>query len=91
MFGFTKVVKLVGLFRRNPSDIMFLPVSILFGYFHGLIKLYALFTLNEVSHEPPHIQAMMDSSDFEVQTSWGSREDGDEHNTFCLQKKPARS
>jgi hypothetical protein len=53
MFGFTKVVKLVGLFRRNPSDIMFLPVSILFGYFHGLIKLYALFTLNEVSHERP--------------------------------------
>ena len=48
MFGFTKVVKLVGLFRRNPSDIMFLPVSILFGYFHGLIKLWALFTLKEV-------------------------------------------
>ncbi|KAK4243088.1 Hyaluronan synthase [Corynascus novoguineensis] len=71
MFGFTKVVKLVGLFRRNPSDIMFLPVSILFGYFHGLIKLYALFTLKE--------------------TSWGSREDGDEHNSFRLQKKPARS
>jgi hypothetical protein len=49
MFGFTKVVKLVGLFRRNPSDIVFLPVSILFGYFHGLIKLYALFTLKEVN------------------------------------------
>ena len=48
MFCFTKVVKLVGLFRRNPSDIMFLPVSILFGYFHGLIKLWALFTLKEV-------------------------------------------
>ncbi|KAL2165876.1 hypothetical protein VTG60DRAFT_3690 [Thermothelomyces hinnuleus] len=71
MFGFTKVVKLVGLFRRNPCDIMFLPVSILFGYFHGLIKLYALFTLKE--------------------TSWGSREDGDVHNTFRLQEKPARS
>ncbi|KAL2017388.1 hypothetical protein VTK56DRAFT_2231 [Thermocarpiscus australiensis] len=71
MFGFTKVVKLVGLFRKNPSDIMFLPVSILFGYFHGLIKLYALFTLKE--------------------TSWGSREDGDEHNTFRLQEKPPRS
>lgn len=48
VFGFTKVVKLVGLFTRNPSDIMFLPVSILFGYFHGLIKLYALATLNMV-------------------------------------------
>lgn len=49
MFCFTKVVKLVGLFRKNPSDIVFLPVSILFGYFHGLIKLYALFTLKETS------------------------------------------
>lgn len=48
MFAFTKVVKLVGLFVRNPSDIMFLPVSIVFGYFHGLIKLYALCTLKMV-------------------------------------------
>ncbi|KAL2270828.1 hypothetical protein VTJ83DRAFT_199 [Remersonia thermophila] len=71
MFGFTKVVKLVGLFRKNPCDIMFLPVSIVFGYFHGLIKLWALFTLKE--------------------TSWGGREDGDEHNTFRLQATPAPS
>ncbi|OIW23948.1 hypothetical protein CONLIGDRAFT_585403 [Coniochaeta ligniaria NRRL 30616] len=49
MFAFTKVVKLVGLFVRNPCDVMFLPVSILFGYFHGLIKLYALFTLKMTS------------------------------------------
>ncbi|KAI0383570.1 glycosyltransferase family 2 protein [Hypomontagnella monticulosa] len=49
MFAFTKVIKLVGLFRRNPSDIVFLPVSIIFGYFHGLIKLYALLTLNMTS------------------------------------------
>jgi hypothetical protein len=49
LFGFTKVVKLVGLFKRNPSDILFLPISVLFGYFHGLIKLYALMTLNMTS------------------------------------------
>lgn len=48
MFGFTKVVKLVGLFRRNPRDLVYLPVSIAFGYFHSLIKLYALFTLDMV-------------------------------------------
>jgi hypothetical protein len=55
MFGFTKIVKLVGLFRRNPRDIIYLPVSIIFGYFHGLIKLYALFTLNMVSSRgKPH-------------------------------------
>lgn len=50
MFAFTKVVKLMGLFIRNPSDIMFLPVSVVFGYFHGLIKLYALITLNMVRY-----------------------------------------
>ncbi|RYP12750.1 hypothetical protein DL765_007188 [Monosporascus sp. GIB2] len=49
VFGFTKVVKLVGLFRRHPSDIIYLPVSVIFGYFHGLIKLYALMTLNMTS------------------------------------------
>jgi hypothetical protein len=49
MFGFTKWVKLLGLFRRHPEDLVFLPVSIVFGYYHGLIKLYALFTLNQVS------------------------------------------
>lgn len=48
VFAFTKVVKLMGLFRKHPSDIVFLPVSILFGYFHGLIKLYALCTLKTV-------------------------------------------
>ncbi|KAL2281065.1 hypothetical protein FJTKL_12085 [Diaporthe vaccinii] len=56
VFGFTKVVKLVGLFRRNPSDIAFLPVSILYGYFHGLIKLYALGTLNTTSWEATTIR-----------------------------------
>jgi hypothetical protein len=64
MFGFTKVVKLVGQLRRNPCDIMFLLVSILFGYFHGLIKLYALFRTQRgkppaPSLNPPDIQAMM--------------------------------
>lgn len=52
MFAFTKVVKLMGLFLRNPSDVVFLPVSILFGYFHGLVKLYALVTLNMVRFFP---------------------------------------
>jgi len=45
----TKVIKLVGLFMREPSDIMFLPLSILFGYFHGFIKLWAAATLRMVS------------------------------------------
>jgi hypothetical protein len=44
----SKFVKLLGYFTRYPQDIVLLPVSILFGYFHGLIKVYAFFTLNMV-------------------------------------------
>lgn len=59
MFAFTKVVKLIGLFRRNPSDLKYLVVSIVFGYFHGLIKLYALLTLNMVCL--PHLRTCSSS------------------------------
>lgn len=44
----TKIVKRIGLFRRNPWDIMYLPLSIFFGFAHGIIKLIALFTWNVV-------------------------------------------
>jgi len=44
----TKNVKLIGLYKRNIWDIRFVPVSILFGYFHSFIKFYALFTLDQV-------------------------------------------
>ncbi|KAI0999826.1 Type 2 glycosyltransferase [Podosphaera aphanis] len=47
--SWTKVIKLIGLFVREPLDIIFLPVSVFFGYFHGLIKIYALFTLRMTS------------------------------------------
>jgi len=43
-----KNIKLIGLYKRNVWDIQFLPVSILFGYFHSYIKIHALFTLSEV-------------------------------------------
>nr|OQO21279.1 hypothetical protein B0A51_13131 [Rachicladosporium sp. CCFEE 5018] len=42
---FTKVIKLLPHFCRYPEDLRFLPLSILFGYLHGLLNLYALFTL----------------------------------------------
>lgn len=90
MFCFTKVVKLVGLFRKNPSDIVFLPVSIIFGYFHGLIKLYALFTLKYVSLLLLN-HWLVRSELIRKQTCWGSRADGDEHNQFRLQEKPPRN
>jgi len=43
---FTKIVKRIGLLRRNPYDLVFIPVSIIFGLAHGLIKLNALWTWN---------------------------------------------
>ncbi|KZF24490.1 glycosyltransferase family 2 protein [Xylona heveae TC161] len=52
-----KAVKLVPHFARYPFDLVYFPITILFGYFHGLIKYYALFTLstswgsrNDVNH-----------------------------------------
>ena len=44
----TKFVKLLGHYIRYPADLLLLPVSILFGYLHGLIKLYAMLSLNVV-------------------------------------------
>ncbi|KAI1299769.1 polysaccharide synthase [Xylaria venustula] len=46
---FTKVVKLIPHFALYPGDIFLLPVTFCFGYFHGLIKLYALVTLNRTT------------------------------------------
>lgn len=45
---FAKTIKLVPHLLRNPGDVRFVPVSILFGYFHNLIKLYGCITVTEV-------------------------------------------
>ena len=58
----TKVIKLLSLLLRNPCDIIFLPVSILFGYFHGFIKLYALLTLRMVCPCAPQPASLSSSS-----------------------------
>ena len=50
---FTKIVKLLPHFYRYPGDIKFIPEIVLFGYFHGLIKIYALFTLHQVRYLYP--------------------------------------
>ncbi|KAL8710108.1 MAG: hypothetical protein Q9220_005191 [cf. Caloplaca sp. 1 TL-2023] len=42
----SKFLKLLGHYIRYPVDFLLLPVSILFGYFHGLIKGYAMISLN---------------------------------------------
>lgn len=49
----SKFIKLLGHYIRYPVDVILLPVSILFGYFHGAIKIYAVLTLNVVSCSTP--------------------------------------
>jgi len=48
----SKFVKLLGHYVRYPIDFLLLPVSIVFGYFHGFVKFYAMWTLNVVSSLP---------------------------------------
>lgn len=43
---FTKVVKIVPHFCRNPLDLCWVLPMIGFSYFHGLINIYGLITLN---------------------------------------------
>jgi cellulose synthase/poly-beta-1,6-N-acetylglucosamine synthase-like glycosyltransferase len=46
---FSKTIKLVPHLLRNPGDIRFVPVSILFGYFHNFIKFYGFITVTETT------------------------------------------
>lgn len=45
----SKFLKLLGHYTRHPVDIFLLPVSISFGYLHGIIKAKAMLSLNVVS------------------------------------------
>lgn len=48
-FLFSKTVKLWGHFMRYPSDVLYIPIYIVFGYCHGIIKFWGLATLSKVS------------------------------------------
>lgn len=75
---FSKFIKLITHFARYPVDILLWPVSILFGWFHGLIKCYALATLSEVSHHLDAASGNAPSADQpRSQTTWGSRAGAD--------------
>ena len=45
----SKFIKLMGHYIRYPVDFFLLPISIIFGYLHGLIKAKAMLSLNVVS------------------------------------------
>ncbi|EON68548.1 hypothetical protein W97_07806 [Coniosporium apollinis CBS 100218] len=44
-----KITKLIPHYQRCPGDIRYFPVTLIFGYLHGLQKYYALFTLHSTS------------------------------------------
>ncbi|KAF2017668.1 glycosyltransferase family 2 protein [Aaosphaeria arxii CBS 175.79] len=48
-YAFTKTIKLIPHLLRNPGDVRFVPVSVLFGYFHNAIKLYGCITVTETT------------------------------------------
>jgi hypothetical protein len=54
IFILCRLIKYVEHFVRYPSDLVYVPLVPLFGYFHSVcIKLYAAFTLNVVSTNRP--------------------------------------
>lgn len=46
---FSKTIKLMGHLVRYPEDFLMLPVSFVFGWLHGFIKLWAGLTMHVVS------------------------------------------
>jgi hypothetical protein len=62
--------------RRHPRDVVFIPVSIFFGFAHGFIKIIALFTWNVVGLASDFSWYFQINNTY-TQTSWGSRPDGD--------------
>ncbi|CAF9928913.1 MAG: hypothetical protein GOMPHAMPRED_005252 [Gomphillus americanus] len=45
----SKLVKPMPHFLRHPRDLVYFPGYVLFGYYHSLLKLYALFTLRNIA------------------------------------------
>lgn len=86
IFAFAKSVKLMGHFVRYPADICMLPVSIMFGYIHGILKLIGLLTLNEVSSHmrSSSLEPVLTAS----QTAWGSREGADTDDKLRMIRLP---
>jgi len=46
---FSKTIKYIPHLLRNPGDVVYLPVSILFGFYHNTIKFRGLLTLKETT------------------------------------------
>lgn len=71
---FSKFIKLVTHFVRFPVDIFLWPISVLFGWYHGIIKMHAMCTLSEVRYIP---DTALNPLLTLLQTTWGSRAGAD--------------
>lgn len=54
----SKMVKPLGHWLREPTDILYLPAGVLFAYCHSLLKLWALLTVTEGPVDPASAGAM---------------------------------
>jgi cellulose synthase/poly-beta-1,6-N-acetylglucosamine synthase-like glycosyltransferase len=45
----SKLLKPWSYLRRNPDDLCWVVPGVLFGYAHGLLRIYALFTMTDIS------------------------------------------
>ena len=57
---FTKSVKLLPHFVHHPSDLKFLPISIIFSYLHGIINIHAIFTLDTTTWSSKNLEELND-------------------------------
>lgn len=70
----SKWIKLLGHYLRYPVDVFLLPVSVIFGYLHGAIKMYAVMTLNVVClilfNSPFHLSLFFSHFPFPISCFW---------------------
>ncbi|CAF9936349.1 MAG: hypothetical protein ALECFALPRED_006775, partial [Alectoria fallacina] len=75
----SKFVKLLGHYIRHPVDFLLLPVSIIFGYLHGLIKAKAMLSLDVVSQRADSLAVAKD-------TAWGTRDGADDDDGYRMKR-----
>lgn len=68
---FSKMVKLVPYFLREPQDLIMLPGYFAFAYFHSLIKLYAMLTFWETNWGGRDLSSIGTNSSPQVTLSTG--------------------
>lgn len=83
---FSKFIKLVTHFVRFPVDIFLWPISVLFGWCHGIIKLHAMLTVTEVGTSSSSLGTTLTSS----QTTWGSRAGADSSDSERMVKQHSK-